>query len=131
MTPEQYIVKGVLADFPEIADDTCEDFEFSPCDFVERFCELLKQAKGAHREPFVKETKKSNEDCGVTYIHCGLCLDELPTPGESPKSYSRLGVSFTKSGMQVWCNRHEVNVCHVDYMDHKHPADVTRRKESA
>lgn len=58
------------------------------------------------------------------YLHCGKCLDELPN-GESPASYARLSVGWTREGLQVWCCRHEANCLHVDFEGHKHPANVT------
>jgi hypothetical protein len=64
------------------------------------------------------------------YLHCKLCVDEQRSPlgrGTSPSTYSRLAVGWTKRGLQVWCERHEVNVLHVDFEGHKHPAALTRR----
>jgi hypothetical protein len=59
------------------------------------------------------------------YMHCGMCLKELPS-GESPESYARLSVGWTRRGLQVWCVRHEVNVLHVDFEGQKHKANTTR-----
>ena len=65
------------------------------------------------------------------YIHCGLCLEELKAMGLpspiSPKEYSRTQAGFTKAGLQVWCNRHEVNVVHIDFEGQRHPANTTRK----
>lgn len=62
----------------------------------------------------------------VRYMHCALCLAELPA-GESPASFARLSVGFTKLGVQVWCARHEANVMHVDFEGACHPANTTRK----
>lgn len=44
------------------------------------------------------------------YLHCARCLRELPA-GVSPMEYARTQTGFTKDGaLQVWCNRHNVNV---------------------
>jgi hypothetical protein len=59
------------------------------------------------------------------YIHCGMCLTELP-PDQSPREYASYEVGWTKLGFQVWCKRHEVNVMHVDFQGQKHPANTTR-----
>lgn len=72
-----------------------------------------------------------NRDPGNTnaitmYIHCGQCLGEMP-PGHSPSSWARLAVGWTVAGLQVWCERHNANVLHVDFEGQRHPANTTRR----
>ena len=52
------------------------------------------------------------------YFHCAECLAELPK-GESPKSYSQIQAGWTKKGFQVWCNRHDMNIMHVDFRGQK------------
>ena len=47
-------------------------------------------------------------------MHCKVCLASLPS-GESPASWARLTVGFTRWGIQVWCERHDINVMHVDF----------------
>ena len=59
------------------------------------------------------------------YIHCGICLKELPT-GIAPTEYKDLEVGWTELGLQVWCRRHNVNVMHIDFEGAKHPANTTR-----
>ncbi|MEY9493800.1 hypothetical protein [Bradyrhizobium elkanii] len=61
-----------------------------------------------------------------TFLHCGLCLHELPA-GTSPRDYAALEVGWTPQGLQVWCQRHDCNVLHVDFEGQKHPANTTRR----
>ena len=68
----------------------------------------------------------------VQYIHCGLCVQEWKdgkAAGESPQSYARFSVGWTTLGFQVWCNRHNANVLHVDFEGAKHPANTTRKRE--
>lgn len=55
----------------------------------------------------------------TAYIHCHKCLAELPL-GTSPKEWSRTQTGLTPTGVQVWCNRHEINVMNLD-------VDVTER----
>ena len=69
--------------------------------------------------------KLSNDDNIEQFIHCGLCAVSVPK-GESPKTYARLSVGWTSAGFQVWCDRHECNVLHVDFEGKQHPADTTR-----
>lgn len=59
------------------------------------------------------------------FIHCKLCITSLPV-GQSPQSYARLGVGFTPAGLQVWCERHNVNVVHIDFEGRQHPANLDR-----
>lgn len=63
----------------------------------------------------------------TTFWHCGKCLEEIKSGASgstSPRDYARLNVGFTKLGLQVWCVRHDVNVCHVDFEGQKHPANM-------
>lgn len=52
----------------------------------------------------------------VSYIHCGKCLDEWRADEVlfemlSPKEYADTQTGLTDDGsIQVWCNRHEMNV---------------------
>ncbi len=66
----------------------------------------------------------------VAYIHCGKCLDEYLNNEElkskiSPKDYAKTQCGWTKEGLQVWCNRHNCNVMHIDFQGQKHPADLS------
>lgn len=58
------------------------------------------------------------------YMHCRLCLEELPE-GVSPMEFSRTQAGFTELGLQVWCNRHNCNICHIDFEGARHPANLT------
>jgi len=60
------------------------------------------------------------------YMHCGLCLQERPRD-RSPQDWARLEVGWTARGLQVWCLRHNCNVCNIDFEGQKHPANTTRR----
>lgn len=65
----------------------------------------------------------------TSYAHCARCLGELPK-NETPESYARYAVGFTKIGLQVWCNRHDCNIIHIDFEGAKHPANMTRRGDN-
>lgn len=74
-----------------------------------------------------------NNNTISTYYHCGLCVNEWKqgaAPGTSPSEYSRTQIGNTPWGLQVWCARHEVNVCHIDFEGIKHTANMTRHDES-
>lgn len=75
--------------------------------------------------PFSKEDREPNQNCVQQFAHCGLCLEELPSD-QSPAEWARLNFGWTKSGFQLWCERHQANVLHIDFEGHKHPADTTR-----
>lgn len=75
----------------------------------------------------IKPNLKPEENNILMYLHCGLCLDEIPE-GISPMDWSKSQVGWTKEGLQVWCNRHECNVMHIDFEGYKHPAATGRLK---
>ncbi len=52
------------------------------------------------------------------YLHCAKCLEELPET-ESPASFARLSVGWTRLGLQVWCSRHDLNVINLDFKGQK------------
>lgn len=74
----------------------------------------------------------SNNNQIEMYLHCSLCLQEWEADPKiktvmSPAEYARTQSGWTKQGLQVWCNRHECNVVHIDFEGQKHPANVTRK----
>jgi hypothetical protein len=69
-------------------------------------------------------TGPSNLNQSYAFMHCRRCLSELPD-GESPESWARLSVGWTAIGLQVWCVRHDVNLLHIDFEGHTHPANLT------
>ena len=52
------------------------------------------------------------------FFHCGNCLDDIP-PGESAATWSNLGIGWTEKGLQVICNRCDMNVINLDFMGQK------------
>lgn len=60
------------------------------------------------------------------FLHCALCLQEKPA-GISPREWAKLEIGWTEFGLQVWCQRHECNVMHVDFQGKKHPANTDRQ----
>ena len=65
------------------------------------------------------------------YLHCGLCVHDVmhgDMQGKvTPRNYARLSVGWTKQGLQVWCERHEVNVIHIHFEGATHFANLTRK----
>lgn len=62
------------------------------------------------------------------YLHCGKCIEELQQDSktrQSPADFARLAVGFTDRGIQIWCNRHECNVMHMDLQGQKHPVNAS------
>ncbi len=59
------------------------------------------------------------------YLHCKLCIESVP-PDTSPAEWADLAIGWTDPGLQVWCNRHQCNVMHVDFEGHTHPANLDR-----
>ena len=51
-------------------------------------------------------------------VICQKCFDEFTqgmTDVGSLQHYTQLDVGFTDRGLQVWCRRHDLNVCHIDF----------------
>ena len=46
------------------------------------------------------------------------CIDELPV-GQSPAEFAKVQAGWTKEGLQVWCNRHDENIIHLDFLGQK------------
>jgi hypothetical protein len=59
------------------------------------------------------------------FMHCTLCLDERPA-NITPKEWSDTQAGWTRQGIQVWCNRHNCNILHIDFEGFKHPASTNR-----
>ena len=52
------------------------------------------------------------------YIHCKKCLEELPQD-QSPAEFARTQTGWTKEGLQIWCNRHDLNIAPLDFLGQK------------
>ena len=68
-------------------------------------------------------------------IVCVKCSDELTqglTDAKSIQDYSRIDVGFTNRGVQLWCQRHNINICHINFNGDKLEADFRclEKKES-
>ncbi len=91
--------------------------------------ESVKQIVGGVAEAMAfysyMEAGPKASDERLEIFQCKLCLDELPK-GTSPKDYARVQVGFTPHGIQVWCNRHDCNVIHINFEGVKHPANFDR-----
>ena len=48
------------------------------------------------------------------YLHWKKCTEELPE-GQSPMEYARTQSGWKNKGLQIWCNRHDENVMHLDF----------------
>ena len=68
-----------------------------------------------------KDIPNTNEI--VSYMHCGNCLGDKPSD-ISPKDWSRTQAGFTEIGLQVWCNRCDMNIVHIDFQGRRHPANT-------
>ncbi len=53
------------------------------------------------------------------FFHCALCVEEVPE-GMSPQEYGYTESGWTEKGFQVWCQRHNANIIHIDFEGHKH-----------
>lgn len=51
-------------------------------------------------------------------IICKACEDELQTgtsSGQSLRQFQKLDIGLTDYGVQIWCQRHNKNVCHFNF----------------
>lgn len=86
---------------------------------------LLQKEAQSEEDIVGPQREISNTNEILSHLHCALCLRSMP-PGESPQSWARRDVGFTRQGIQVWCARHNVNIMHMDFQGKKHPANSTR-----
>ena len=59
-------------------------------------------------------------------IVCVKCSDEFmggSTDAKSLQDYSTIDAGFTERGIQLWCQRHQVNICHIDFEGRKPDID--------
>ena len=59
-------------------------------------------------------------------IVCVECSDEFMTGQTDTKSlqdYSKIDVGFSDRGLQIWCQRHQLNICHINFNGEKPEAD--------
>ena len=62
----------------------------------------------------------------VSNIVCNKCVEELSTLSSTDtnlKNYVKFEVGFTSLGIQIWCIRHNINVCHIDFDNNQLSAD--------
>ncbi len=55
-------------------------------------------------------------------IVCVKCSDEFmsgSTDAKSLQDYSSIDAGFTNIGIQLWCQRHQVNICHINFEGNK------------
>ena len=59
-------------------------------------------------------------------IVCLKCSNEFlsgKTDSKSLQEYSKIDVGFTKRGLQIWCQRHQLNICHINFDGKKLESD--------
>jgi hypothetical protein len=64
-----------------------------------------------------------------SYFNCARCLSEKPQR-YSAHDWAWLQVGFTPFGLQVWCARHNINVCHIHFEGRRHPANLMPRSDT-
>ena len=59
-------------------------------------------------------------------IVCQSCLQEYQNICEPPfalRDFVEIDVGFTEIGIQIWCKKHNKNICHIDFDGHKLKSD--------
>jgi len=52
------------------------------------------------------------------YFHCKKCINEKPKD-QSASEWARLNAGFTAKGLEIWCNRHNISIIHLDFKGNK------------
>tara|TARA_B100000965_G_scaffold295593_2_gene253763 strand:+ start:133 stop:387 length:255 start_codon:yes stop_codon:yes gene_type:complete len=63
---------------------------------------------------------------------CPRCVKEFmerPRPFRSLIDFMEFEVGFTMLGIQVWCRRHNKNVCHIDFQNNTVAAYMDSQKD--
>ena len=63
------------------------------------------------------------KSCIKMYFNCGNCLDNRPA-GITPAEWVRLEAGLTPAGLQIRCQRCDMNLIHVDFEGQRHPANT-------
>ena len=59
-------------------------------------------------------------------VVCGSCLQEyqdIINPSFALRDFIAIDVGFTEFGLQVWCRKHDKNICHIDFNGQKLESD--------
>ena len=59
-------------------------------------------------------------------IVCVKCSDEFisgQTDAKSLQEYVSVDIGFTNRGLQIWCQRHQLNICHINFEGQKPESD--------
>ena len=60
------------------------------------------------------EMKNENMNEITTYFHCQKCVDGGMNP-QSFRESTNVSVGFSEIGIQVWCERHQEEVLHLNF----------------
>ncbi len=81
---------------------------------------------------------KTNANNIMMYVHCKMCLKEIDdgvpdTDADqvTPRDYQLLEVGWTDKGLQIWCRRHNVNVCHFMVSPDKDGVEIDGTKDNS
>jgi hypothetical protein len=75
--------------------------------------------------PIKKDEYIAEENHIELFFHCSKCFPDRPSD-ISPMEWSDTQTGWTQPGLQVWCNRCDANICHIDFEGVKHPATTNR-----
>ncbi len=54
----------------------------------------------------------------ISYFHCRKCFGDRP-PDITPAKWAMLSAGWTEIGLQIWCERCEMNVMNLDFKGQK------------
>ena len=58
-------------------------------------------------------------------LYCNTCAESCPV-GMTLQEWGDLRVGLTSYGVQIWCNRHKVNVMHFDFRGARVTVNATK-----
>ena len=70
----------------------------------------------------------------IAPVVCETCLQEyknILNPSFALRDFIEIDVGFTEIGIQIWCRRHDKNICHIDFDGHELESDFRCLEKSS
>ena len=68
------------------------------------------------------------------HVVCQSCLQEyqnIINPSFALRDFIAIDVGFTEIGIQIWCRKHDKNICHIDFDGQKLESDFRCLEKSS
>ena len=70
----------------------------------------------------------------TAHVVCQSCLQEyqnIINPSFALRDFIAIDVGFTEIGIQIWCRKHDKNICHIDFDGQKLESDFRCLEKSS